>query len=137
MMTHDMSWQQSYEIGIAEVDNQHKNFLMLINKIHAYAEGKYKVLELKRLVEELILYAQYHFYSEENHMMEIGYPHFQEHAKLHEELLSSFSEMVFNLNCITTNVFELHKFLLDWFKTHTIMEDKKISEYSKYKVCAK
>lgn len=93
-VTNDIHWQKEYEIGITEIDNQHKNFLIRINNIHAYAEGKYKIL-------------------------------------LHEELLSTFSEMILDLNCTNTDVHKLHTFLLDWFKTHTITEDRKIREYEK------
>ena len=130
-MADDIHWKKDYEIGITEIDNQHKNFLILINNIHAFAEGKYKFLDLKRLVEELTLYAQYHFFSEENHMLEIGYPLYNEHVRLHEELLSSFSEMIFDTDCTNTDVHKLHTFLRDWFVIHTITEDKKISEYEK------
>lgn len=32
-------WKKEFEIGITEIDNQHKNFLILINNIRGFAGG--------------------------------------------------------------------------------------------------
>ena len=59
-------WNDSYSVKVAELDNQHKKLIGLINQLYdAMKEGKGKdVLEV--IFTELIEYTKNHFSAEEN-----------------------------------------------------------------------
>lgn len=125
----NLEWLQVFETGNSNIDAEHKIFFSLIKKlIFALNSGK-DAYYLSRLVLELQKYAEFHFVSEENLMIDIGYPAIEAHQELHLKLLEKFN--------LTLNYVELGKetyddfvtFLIDWFKSHTVNEDKKIPSF--------
>jgi hemerythrin len=71
-----------------------------------------------------VRYAQFHFLSEENLMMRHRYPGLEEHQKLHHELLGSLSTHMLRDNDEATITF-----LVNWFKAHTVQEDRKFCDF--------
>ena len=124
-------WKGKYEIGVAEIDFQHRYFLSLINRLRRELEGIDDPEYQQGLMSELMSYAKFHFISEENMMRRDGYPGLEQHHQHHQMLLEQLSTRVARLN-ITHSPQELHKlmrFLVDWFVHHTLNEDHQYAEY--------
>lgn len=121
----------SIETGNANIDVEHKIFFNQIRKLISSLNSGPDAYYLTRLALEIQKYAEFHFVSEENLMIDIGFPDFDEHQKKHLKLLERFN--------ITLNYVELGRetyegfisFLVDWFKSHTVEEDKKIADFLK------
>ncbi len=122
-------WQESYSVSNANIDAEHQIFIKLINKlIAAHNEGR-DDFYCGRLSLEIQKYAEFHFISEENFMIDIDYPLLEEHQVKHILLLEKFNIELNYVELGQRSYAELIKFLEDWLKGHTIMEDRKIGEF--------
>jgi hemerythrin len=125
----EIEWKKEYEVGNLEIDAEHKVFVKIIQKIQHAIEGQAEKKYLERLVLELLKYAEFHFCSEENVMLEIGYPEILDHKEKHEKLLAELRNLIFAFGFDKHETHELVDFLIGWFMNHTIEEDKKLSNY--------
>lgn len=122
-------WKKKYETGISEVDQQHQYFLELIKRLHRLSMQNLERSMVNRLLNEVLKYAEFHFYSEENLMMLHKYPDLSEHRKLHEELIDKLATKI---NYFATGKFELGnlvEFTVNWFINHTVEQDKKLTQF--------
>ncbi|MDH3347589.1 MAG: hemerythrin family protein [Desulfobulbaceae bacterium] len=125
----DFKWHVTLETGNDNIDAEHKIFVRLIKKLIHAINNKQEEYYLSRLVLEIQKYTEFHFVSEENLMIDLNYPAFDTHHLQHLKLLEKLN--------ISLNYVELGKetyqvfvsFLIDWFKQHTINEDRKIAVF--------
>lgn len=85
-------WLEAFEIGIAEIDGDHRDLLALMRDIHAAFEAG----DRRRgdaLLTELVAAAADHFRHEEEFLGRIGYPGLDIHAEYHAELLDRAEAM--------------------------------------------
>ena len=128
-MKNIIAWKKNYEVGNIEIDSQHKTFLKIIEKLQNAYENKLNDQLLLGYVIELYKYAAYHFVSEENYMIEQQYPDYEEHKKLHDDLLKELVDNITTFKIEYIDVEKLIDFSLNWFIAHTTTIDKKIIEY--------
>jgi hemerythrin len=125
----EIEWKDKYLLGNNLIDNQHLAFADLINKfIRAHKSGKENNY-LDRLIMEIQKYGEFHFVSEENYMMERNYPGLEEHKIQHVKLIEQFSLAVNYIELGTKNYDSFICFIVDWFKGHTVTQDKQIVDY--------
>jgi len=129
----DLVWQKWFEIGHDTIDFEHKTFFSLIHKAHSFAEEGRSKVDIRRVLDELLKYTDFHFTSEENVMAECDYPGLAEHKKVHNELMMKFREDVTNYEAGAISAQEIVVFLFDWLLKHTITEDIDISAAVKKK----
>lgn len=125
----DLKWKKKYEIGHPRIDFEHRIFVDLITRIYDAIAEKRDGGYLERLMYELQKYTEFHFVSEENIMYSIGYPDYDAHVEHHRELLERFSQKKMEMELGERTIEELLKFLVDWFLTHTLTEDRKIASF--------
>jgi hemerythrin len=63
-------WKKSYEIGIAEIDNQHRNLVGIINELSDAMMNRKGYIIVPKILEKLVDYIQFHFTTEEEIMRE-------------------------------------------------------------------
>jgi len=81
-----MDWQTDYQVGVAEIDSQHKRLMEMVNSLHeAMKSGSGKTL-IPKILNEMVEYTASHFSTEERLMQEIRYPEYPLHKRQHEEL---------------------------------------------------
>ena len=127
-----LKWTHEYELGVEDIDLQHHYFVNLINKISQLILDSNHQIYKSRLISELNAYARFHFTSEENMMLAAGYQGLGEHKNLHRELLEQLSEkekMIDSHAGSQVMLEEVVEFLADWFAHHTLIEDKKFSDF--------
>jgi hemerythrin len=124
-----LGWDQIYRTGIEQIDAQHRYFIELIEKMHRLPAARVDDEAGRGLLSELLLYAEFHFRSEENLLRERGYPglapHLAEHARLLEELRARARDLVQS----PADKAKLVMFLLHWFLDHTSIRDRDYAEY--------
>ena len=123
-------WTENLSVGIKEIDNQHKKFLELVNKLHtAVKEKKSREVEGK-IIDGLIEYAFYHFTLEERYLDRSNYPHTEQHKKEHEEFVDKIIKMKKNheKNKLSVTV-EMINFMNNWWINHVWNSDKKYEPY--------
>ncbi|WP_321493646.1 hemerythrin family protein [uncultured Desulfobacter sp.] len=128
-MIEKINWSSKYDVGITEIDFQHKYFLKLINRLALNHDFFLEKGLVKTHLSELDKYARFHFKSEENIMLLVDYPDLVHHMQLHIELIEQLNYQGFKVIDSTDNMSRFIMFLREWFLNHTVNEDKKLFEY--------
>lgn len=129
-----MSWTDTYSTGIAEIDQQHKKLIDLINSLHdAMAKGQGKIV-LGKTLGELIHYCASHFAVEEKLFDKHGYPEADEHKDKHQKMTSKVLalQQQFEQGKATLTI-EVMDFLQQWLDKHILGTDKKYAPFLKSK----
>ncbi len=78
-----IEWNDDLSIGHLEIDEQHKEWINIINRLNsAILDNKGKPY-LDSLFKRVFYYTNYHFAAEEALMEEASYPDLDNHRKLH------------------------------------------------------
>ena len=124
-----IEWHDRFLIGNPRIDFEHRIFFDLISH---YSEARLAGASSERLVrilDELALYARFHFKSEENLMQDIGYPGLGEHREHHHRLTDDLSSNLAGLQLGLYATDRVETFLLDWFIAHVSNDDAQISRF--------
>ena len=128
-----LTWETKFELGVEEIDLQHRYFLGLVNRVSAELDHHYDQPYLLALFNELNAYARFHFISEENMMLKAGYPNLEAHRHHHRELIDQLNAREWKLRTRPSDeeASNLVAFLKQWFLSHTTREDKQFAEFLK------
>ncbi|THB62773.1 MAG: hemerythrin [Desulfovibrio sp.] len=123
-------WDSSLNLGIKEIDDQHKELIRIINLLlESVEKGKAEEAVTKTLMR-LREYTVYHFSSEEEFLETICYPDRNNHSQRHQQLkqrVKDFQYSRFYKEDIT--VLEIKEFLSDWLLTHILEWDMNIAKF--------
>lgn len=128
-MNEIISWKKEYEVGVESIDNEHKLFVGLIQKISCAYDSNVKKEHITLLIKELYKYVDFHFFSEENIMIFTDYPGYSEQKKEHDFLKSQLTSLIMTFESEFIDQHELIGFLLNWFREHTMQTDKKLGVF--------
>lgn len=123
-------WNENFETGINEIDEQHKKLIILLNKL-ANTLTQEKEYEVEETFNELANYAEYHFKCEE----EIWNKYLKDELLVlkHKDTHSSFLPKVIELKENNKDksfheiVEDILLFLIRWLAFHIIDEDKRLA----------
>jgi len=116
-----IEWQQNLSVGIAEIDNQHKQWIEYYNRAVDAVDSGQSHAQISKTLGFLIDYTQVHFSSEEKYMTESGYGAVAEHKARHDGLRSTLDGLVkeFEEEGITAGLANaLETFLGNWLIQH-------------------
>lgn len=120
-----ITWTPSLSVGVAEMDEQHKKLVKMINDLHdAMKAGKGKET-LSRILSELASYTRTHFSAEEGHMARFKYADLASHKAAHAELIKKLGDVQKAQNEGQNVTLDVMKFLNSWLTDHIIGTDKK------------
>ncbi len=124
-----LEWKDSYNIGVKEIDNQHRGLFDLISRLftsRSYEpEGKYFFLTLSKFID----YAQMHFSTEERYMQEAHYSKFAEHQLEHELFIADISKLLLDVENKKPDIEKKTlNFLKDWYLTHILGKDRDLEK---------
>ena len=124
-----LEWKDTYNIGVKEIDNQHRGLFDIISKLFTSRlyepDGKYFFLMLKNFVE----YTQVHFATEERYMQEAQYPKFAEHQREHELFIAQVSKLVQDIEKKEPeSENKTLDFLKDWYLAHILGTDRDLEK---------
>ena len=75
-------WDNSFSVGIEEIDEQHKKWISIINDLHdALMSGKNLGSITGKSLKAMEEYAHFHFSFEEEYLQKAGYPYLENHKK--------------------------------------------------------
>ena len=78
-----IEWQSVYETGIDKIDEQHKQFIDLINQLERTTGTSEPEAEAQEVLVKLVDHIRHNFSQEEKLMAENQYAHTDQHAQLH------------------------------------------------------
>lgn len=126
-----MKWDSTFEVGDEKIDAEHRIFFGLIQNFIDELNDRHEPARLLRRLREIQKYAEFHFVSEQNLMIEIGFPEVDGHTALHAALLEKLGAASADLRHDSAAYTKFVIFLLEWFSFHTLTEDRKIVDYLK------
>ncbi|MCX7909680.1 MAG: bacteriohemerythrin [Ignavibacteria bacterium] len=125
-----ITWNDSYSVGVAIIDNQHKRLVNIINELNdAMGAGKGKEV-LGKVLFELIQYVNTHFKTEEEYMIKYQYDEYEQHRYEHEKLTDEVKRFYedFNSGKAVLSI-QIMNFLRNWLMDHIIIKDKKFGKF--------
>lgn len=125
-----LEWQDSYFIDVPEIDLQHHEIVVLLNKVYdAMSKGDADTVQ-REVLRRLVNYTRNHFAAEEAVMERAGYPelegHRLQHAYLTEEVLDAVQRIQTGETVVTIG---LLRFIKDWLLIHIGESDRQIGVY--------
>ena len=112
------NWNDSYLLGIPMIDNQHKNFFVILDNLETLNQKQEKS-EMHSLINELQNYVIYHFKTEEDLMVKSQSPNIDLHVMEHElfrKKVEEFHHSYYNNNEELLN--EMISFMRKWLIIH-------------------
>ncbi|MEO5338618.1 MAG: hemerythrin domain-containing protein [Magnetospirillum sp. WYHS-4] len=129
----ELDWKKWFEIGHETIDFEHKVFFSLIHKLQCLTTDNHAADDIRRTMNEIMKYAEFHFVSEENIMIECNYDKLESHVILHRNLLRDLRDAITMHEGGAENDEEIVTFLFNWLLEHTIKADLDISRHVKEK----
>lgn len=93
-----LEWTENFEIGIEELDQQHKKLIDITNQLYAAFVNDKGKKEIKEIIKGLVDYASYHFSIEENYFNEFSYSDKKFHIAEHQVFLKEITNFQNDFN---------------------------------------
>ncbi len=127
-----ISWNDSYLIGIQEIDVEHKKLVSIINELYdvLYLDfGEYNKRK-DSLFNKVLDYTVYHFEHEERLMYFFGYTGYDLHKVQHQAFISEINLFIRELDTKSfDDVTRYYSYLLQWVLNHVSKSDKVWAEH--------
>ena len=125
----DIKWEKRFAVGYEKIDDEHRVFIDLIRSNSETIDSQKSLEHVTRFLDELVLYAKFHFFSEETLMILSNYPKYEDHKKDHLRLFETLVQQIeqYKENQEDGESFVL--FIFEWFVIHTMQVDKELSDY--------
>jgi hemerythrin-like metal-binding protein len=125
-------WKKRYEIGVEDIDEQHKNLFNLLRNLQASLSRGSEDQVLGNTLKALVKYTQVHFRDEEALMERIEFPDYENHKQLHKRFIADIRKILIDLkNGRPITAIHLINFIKKWLVTHILAEDAKIGHHHK------
>ena len=129
-----IKWRASYETGIAEMDEEHKQIIEIVNRLYRMLRGAEDTDDLKSIYTTLAEYSEQHFKHEEELLQKHNYPGMEEQGQSHEEFVNKLQEIRDDLEANDAKAIpEVYKFLREWWIGHIVESDKEYGPFLKEK----
>lgn len=128
-MAIDIQWDKKFAVGQHRIDYEHQMLLELIRNISLAGEQGESKDWCVRLLRELSKYLDYHFFSEENAMLKIGYPEFISHQQQHSDVKKMLDERIEAYQNERIDIDAVVVFLFDSFAMHSTHCDRKLAKF--------
>ena len=126
-MENYVEWKPFYGVGDASLDDEHKRLLAIIDELHTAIHTGNQKEEVQTVLDELTHYTMTHFDHEEHVMRGCGYPRFDAHKLMHDEMRRRTMELRTTPDAIAAK--DLLQFVKNWWVRHIQNQDKDYAPY--------
>jgi hemerythrin len=125
-----ITWDNSYSIGVLEMDQEHQKLLGIINSLYDAMREKKSKEVLAQTFQGLADYTKEHFGDEEVILKKINYPDLNIQLAQHAEFTKKVNEYndKFKRGELFVSV-DVLTFLKDWLINHICKLDKKYGDF--------
>ncbi len=123
-----LKWEDKYRTGVAQIDEQHQRLFAIANEAYGLLKNELrtdKYDDIVAILAELRDYTKYHFQSEEEYMLSIGYKKFLSHKAEHADFIAKIAEV--DLDKVDDNqdayLRETLDFVATWIAEHILGRD--------------
>ena len=121
-----IEWDDKYSVGISIIDKHHKQLVDIINDAIVAKQHSDDPEKMMEVLDEMTLYAQEHFKTEESYMLKFHYPEYQYHKEEHRNFSHktiAYRNKVMHGDSQIAN--EVLEYLKKWLVDHIQVTDKK------------
>jgi len=119
-------WNEKYNTGIQEIDDQHKKLIKILNSLYESFVDRTTNEKLKEVVQEMAKYTEYHFGVEEKYFKEFNYSGADEHIAEHQTFVQNVKTFQEDMEQGKVSVtFQLMNFLRSWLIEHINGTDRR------------
>jgi|WetSurMetagenome_2_1015567.scaffolds.fasta_scaffold961377_1 hemerythrin len=133
-----IEWNPSLSVGIEQIDLQHQEIFLRINRLLESSEAG-RASETEQMLGFLQDYIIYHFGDEERAMTGSGYPnertHISQHKAFSEQLIERKAELIRGDRTISVAA-HTKAWLVDWWYEHIGQQDCEMAKYLLRHPCA-
>jgi hemerythrin-like metal-binding protein len=125
-----IEWKNDFTVSVAEIDDQHRHLVAMINRLHEGMKARQGQAVLKETLAELADYAISHFGTEEKYFTAFGYPSAPIHKVEHDRFVAEVAKFKkgFDSGQVMLSM-EVMDFLKNWLISHIQVSDKKYSAF--------
>lgn len=130
-------WNEIYELGIPEIDLQHKKLISISNELYDVAtKGDVNLkITMSKILKNLTDYTVYHFTSEEEFMKKYGYQGAPMHKIAHDNFVAEVTQQIKNLSDGSQeDVLLFYDYIANWILAHIAKADKIWATFVKEKM---
>jgi hemerythrin len=124
-----IAWNESMSTGVAEIDEQHKELINMLNSMsEAMRSGKGKE-EIGNILAFTGEYAQKHFECEERYFVQYNCPAAPQNKAGHEQFIARFTELMQNFQEQGSSfalAMKIYNELSTWLVKHILGVDTKL-----------
>ncbi|TEY02440.1 bacteriohemerythrin [Campylobacter sp. US33a] len=124
-------WDNSYSVHNARIDDQHKKLFELAAEVERISDRPVCKSDVKNLLAEFFTYMKNHFNDEEKYMQMIGYPNYEEHKKIHKEIIQMMIDLIKDIRSTNDLKEKLYVIAKQWLLGHILYEDMKVEKWRK------
>ena len=132
-----LEWDDSYSVGVHDIDAEHKFLFHFINDLQETLLGKKGRETVENVLNGLFNHASSHFIHEEILLYKNGYPEYNAHKAEHDKLLSEFRGcyVAFMAGGADSRLIsaEIIAVLTEWLQEHVLKADKAYAHFLKSK----
>ncbi len=123
----EFEWSDKFEIGVQEMDEEHK---FLINKINIFVRALNGDGNPEKSFQDMKAFTIKHFEDEERYMKSFNYSSFEAHKKIHIALLAKVQSFENELKNGTIDKTRVVAFLKNWLVSHILGVDTQYAKES-------
>ncbi len=125
-----IEWSDGLEINVPEIDQQHRQYVTLMNDLHQAVEARQEKAALIAIVARMVNHGERQFVDEEALMYRVGYPQLQAHRTAHRRHLDRVLEFKSEIQKSgATSAQEMLLYLKNWVITHFQHEDNGYGQF--------
>lgn len=130
-----LSWSREFEIGVREIDQQHRNLVAIANHLHDAIESGQAPQAIDWILDELSFYTLHHFKAEERLMQDLPADAEDEHRREHKEMLKALRRFRRRFAEGDSKVArDVMAFLRAWLTQHILGTDRALAEHLRGKL---
>lgn len=123
-------WDDTYSIGIAEIDQQHRTMFSLVQGLHESVLAGRSASHVEPTLSELLQYCEHHFTAEESLMSVHQFPELANHRSEHRLITSQVNLFLEEQRANKPGlVNDLLEYLEDWIGIHILQHDMKYRDH--------
>ncbi len=129
-----IQWHESLSIGIAGIDNQHKELISRFDRFLKACETDKGGVELNNSLDFLKDYSIKHFRDEEKLQLDHKYPGYETHRKEHESFIVNLEKIRSEIDregATLHHIIAINNMLIKWLVDHISASDGAIGTFLK------
>lgn len=126
-----LDWKEDYETGVAEVDQEHREIVDLVNDAYARLSAGQSKDTVSRCLGDIYARISAHFALEERLMRSVGYDEYDPHKTDHERLLDELRDFMDEYDAVAAfDPVLFGRILSDWFAIHFRTFDARLHRFT-------